>query len=155
MMKLFAKKRSVVHQQKLYFRAVNAFICNDQNQLWIPRRHADKKIFPLALDCSVSGHVSSGEEYDAAFERETAEEVNIDITKVPYKKIARLTPITHNVVAFMWVYIIYSNEAPHFNTDDFSEYYWLTPDELIARLQAGEYAKSDLMAIVQDVKDKL
>ncbi len=149
------EKRSVVYAQQLSFRVINAFVCNTQKQLWIPRRHPNKKLFPLSLDCSVGGHVAAGEDYDHAFARETAEELNIDVNTVSFKKVARLTPLTHGISAFMWVYVIYSDIAPTFNTDDFVEYYWLTPDEIVHRLETGEQAKSDLLPIVKEINDKL
>lgn len=147
--------RSVVYQKKLYFRAVNAFVCNSKKQLWIPRRHPSKKLFALALDCSVSGHVSAGESYDAAFARETAEELSIDITQVTYTKLMRLTPVDHNTSAFMWVYLIMSDQEPAYNRQDFIEYYWLSVDELIQKLKNGEPAKSDLLPIVSAIKDHI
>lgn len=149
------EKRSIVYAQKLYFRAINAFIVNSEKKLWIPRRHHNKKLFPLALDCSVGGHVSSGESYDEAFFRETQEELNMDICEIIYKKIARLTPVSHGTSAFMWVYIIYSDAVPAFNQEDFVEYYWLTVQEIQDRINNGESAKSDLLPILQEVKNKL
>ncbi|MFZ5953858.1 MAG: NUDIX hydrolase [Candidatus Dependentiae bacterium] len=149
------EKRSVIYQQKLHFRVINAFICNSEKKLWIPRRHPDKKLFPLYLDCSVGGHVMSGEDYETAFIRETQEELNIDITKINFKKVARLTPFTHGTSAFMWVYIIYSNDVPAFNKNDFVEYYWLKPNEVSIRLMNGDKAKSDLLPILKEIEGKL
>src|SRR5438477_228254 len=100
------EKRTIVRDKNLTnFRAVNGFVINSKKQLWIPRRTADKIQYPSALDCSVSGCVSSGETYDQAFEREVAEELNIDIHAVSYKKIAHLTPLEHNTSCFMYVYV--------------------------------------------------
>src|SRR5437764_660506 len=77
--------RSEVYAKSLkYLRAANAFIVNSRGELWIPRRVATKKIFPLCLDMSIAGHVSSGETYDETFARETMEEVNLDVTKVAF-----------------------------------------------------------------------
>ena len=103
----------------------------------------------------MGGHVAAGEDYDHAFVRETAEELNVDIDTIPFKKTARLTPITHGTSAFMWVYIIYSDIAPMFNRDDFVEYYWLKPEEIVHRLETGDQAKSDLLPILNEIKDKL
>jgi len=58
------KLRSEVYAEHLSnFRVVNAFVLNSKGELWIPRRTADKRIFPLCLDMSVGGHVESGESY--------------------------------------------------------------------------------------------
>ena len=40
--------RSEIYREGLSnFRVVNAFLINDAGQLWIPRRTANKRIFPL------------------------------------------------------------------------------------------------------------
>lgn len=75
------------------FRVIDAFIRNSEGKLFIPRRQAHKKMFPLRLDTSVGGHVESGETYEAAFRRETKEEISIDISRVPYIKIGQMTPM--------------------------------------------------------------
>ena len=147
--------RNTIYEQKLFFRVINGFICNSKKELWIPRRHPHKKLFPSALDCSVGGHVSSGEDYDSAFKRETLEELNINVETMHIKKIAYLTPLQHGTSAFMWIYIIYSDAIPSFNQDDFVEHQWLTPDEIIERLHQGECAKSDLLPIITYIKDIL
>ena len=85
--------RSEVYNQKLSnFRAVTAFIINEQGQLWIPRRTKNKRIFPLCLDTSMGGHVEAGESYQQAFERELLEELNLhakDLIIVTGKQIGR------------------------------------------------------------------
>lgn len=147
--------RSVVYTHKLNFRAVNGFIINSKNELWIPRRHPSKKLFPLSLDCSVAGHVSAGEDYDTALIREAAEELNIDLTTIPFKRIARLTPPEHGTSAFMWVYLIHQDETPDYNRNDFVDYAWVTPAELLERLSKGEAAKSDLPIIIRHIQSLL
>lgn len=67
------------------YRVINAFIRNKEGQLWIPRRTANKRIFPLALDMSVGGHVERGESYLKGFERELLEELNIKLEDVEYR----------------------------------------------------------------------
>lgn len=145
-----AKKRSEVYAEGLSnFRVINAFIINDKGELWIPRRAAGKKIYPLCLDMSVGGHVESGETYDYSFKRETQEELNIDIDTVPYRLLGHLSPAKDNVSAHMNVYEIRTNEAPDFNPTDFTEYYWLTPQAFFERVAQGEQMKSDLPKLVE------
>lgn len=131
------------------FRAVNAFLVNDRGQLWIPRRTAAKKTFPLSLDMSVAGHVSAGEEYLTAFRRELVEELNLDLDTVAWRQIGYLTPHQHGTSCFMQVYEINSNQTPAYNRDDFLESYWLYPHELLERLLNGDRSKNDLPRLVQ------
>lgn len=150
------EKKSIIYAQNLSsFRVINGFICNSQKKLWIPRRHPNKKLFPLHLDASVGGHVISGETYHEAFERETKEELGLSISKVFYKPIMRLTPHEHNTSAFMWVYLIETNDVPSYNTNDFVDFYWLSPDDVFQKLKEGDCAKSDLTPILHAIKDKL
>jgi isopentenyl-diphosphate delta-isomerase len=67
-----SRPRSEIYAENLHnFRVINAFLVNGNGEIWTPRRTAHKRIFPLALDMSVGGHVESGETYDEAFARET------------------------------------------------------------------------------------
>ena len=145
------KLRSQIYNQNLSnFRVVNAFLINDNGELWIPRRSKDKDMFPLCLDTSMGGHVASGETYDEAFRRELMEELNIDANTIAYEHISTFNPHQHNMSAFMQVYLIRTNKSPNFNTDDFIEYLWLAPQKLIKRLEDNsDKAKSDLLKLVK------
>lgn len=150
------ESRNIIYEKNLScFRVINGFICNSEKKLWIPRRHPKKKLFPLFLDASVGGHVLSGETYQEAFERETQEELGLDVSKYNYSRIARLTPHEHGTSAFMWVYIIESNKAPNYNLNDFIEYQWLSLEEIFQKLESGDSAKSDLIPILTEIKNKL
>ena len=150
--------RSEIYRDRLNnFRAVNAFLVNDVGQLWIPRRTATKRLFPLCLDMSVAGHVASGEDYLTAFRRELYEELNLVLDDVDWKFIGHLTPHQHGMSAFMHVYEIRANQVPDHNRDDFTEYYWLYPHEIIEMLNNGDKSKDDLprlLSKVYQVNDK-
>lgn len=147
------EKRSVVHAKELSsYRAVNGFIRNTKKQLWIPRRHPKKELFPLHLDASVCGHVRSGETYVEAFIRETREELNMDLQPGSFSPIARLTPHDHGTSGFMWVYIIKSDIAPNYNKSDFVESFWLSPEDFFCKISRGDKARSDLFPILQEIK---
>lgn len=144
------KKRSDVYAEGLRnFRVVNAFVVNSKGQLWIPRRSAHKRVFPLCLDMSMGGHVESGERYEETFKRETAEELHIDTDTADVRLLGFLTPREHDVSAFMQVYEIRRDEAPEYNTDDFIEYFWLQPEAVLEKIAQGDKAKSDLPKLVR------
>jgi isopentenyldiphosphate isomerase len=148
------EKRSLVYAQGLSnFRVINGFIYNSAKKLWIPRRHRNKKLFPLHLDASVGGHVASGESYEEAFVRETREELNIDLTEGLFSPLVKLTPHEHGTSAFMWIYLIKSDVVPLYNKNDFVEYFWLTPEELFTQVAQGDKAKGDLLPIVREIKN--
>lgn len=143
------KLRSEVYTEGLSnFRVVNAFVVNSKGKLWIPRRTASKRIFPLCLDMSMGGHVESGETYEQSFKREVEEELGFVVDVRPWRLLGHLTPQRHGVSAFMNVYEIRADEVPKFNPNDFSEYFWLTPGELLEKMNAGEKTKGDLPKLV-------
>jgi 8-oxo-dGTP pyrophosphatase MutT (NUDIX family) len=134
-----------------YVRVINAFVKNAKGQLFIPRRSSVKRMFPNGLDMSVGGLVQAGETYLQAFKRETLEELNLNIDAVPWCEVAYFSPIKTGLSAFMKVYVIELEETPNFNTDDFSEFFWLTPLELKTRILSGDAAKDDLFELVERV----
>lgn len=138
-------ERSKVYAANMHnFRVINAFLINEKGELWIPRRTASKRLFPLCLDVSVGGHVSAGESYDQAFEREMKEEIGLSLNDLEYEDLGLLVPHKHNVSAFMHVYKFFYNQVPPFNHNDFVEYYWLTPSELVKKMKNGDKAKGDI-----------
>ncbi len=143
------KLRSDIYAEGLKnFRVINVFLKNSKEELWIPRRTAHKATAPLALDFSASGHVSSGESYEEAFAKEVQEELNIDVSKVPYKELAYLTH-KDGFDLFMKIFEIQSDETPQYNPDDFTEAFWLTPQELLRRIEKGDLAKTDIPTLVK------
>jgi isopentenyl-diphosphate delta-isomerase len=146
------KLRSEVYAQKLNnFRVVNLFLINEQGQLWIPRRTAHKKLFPLSLDTSMGGHVSAGENYELALKRELQEELRIELAQVTCQMIGKLNPQKHGTSAFMQVYLIRTNNTPDYNQNDFCESFWLTPNQLLNWIDQGEPCKGDLPIIVRQL----
>lgn len=144
------KRRSEVYAAGMAnFRVVNAFLINSNGQLWLPRRSAQKRIFPLGLDMSMGGHVESGESYEAAFRRELNEELNLDLDRLCWRQLGKLTPHEDHVSAFMTVYEISSDSTPQFNRDDFIEAFWLMPEEALTRIEQGEFAKDDLPILIR------
>ena len=144
------KPRSEIYEQGLScFRVVNAFLENPYGELWIPRRSADKKLFPLCLDVSMGGHVISGESYETALKRELSEELGPEVAGMDYHLMGKLMPHHHGVSAFMKVYKIYTDHTPAYNRNDFVEYFWLAPQELLDRIRNGDRAKDDLPRLIK------
>lgn len=131
------------------FRVINVFLKNSNGELFIPRRQMNKRLFPGGLDVSAGGHVSSGETYLEACKKEVREELNIDITATSYTALGKMNPHGDNVSAFMTVYEIGTDETPNYNPIDFSEHYWLTPQEILDRITKGDISKNDLPKLLR------
>lgn len=143
------KRRSAVYQERIvHVRVVNLFLVNAQGQLWIPRRTAAKKNFPLALDMSMGGHVKSGENYEQALARELQEELGLVLKNCPYQLLGYLTPLRDPVPAFMKVYEIRTDIAPPIKRAEFVEASWLEPQDVLTRIQNGDQAKQDLATLI-------
>jgi len=74
--------RSVVHTQGLWHRGVHVFLFNEQGEMLIQKRSADRANSPSLLDCSVSEHVKAGESYLVAAMRGLKEEMGVEGVKL-------------------------------------------------------------------------
>lgn len=135
-----------------FLRAAEAYIQNRHGQLWVPRRKPHKRIAPNGLDYSMGEHVKAGEDYLQGCLRGFKEELNLNLKADDLQFVKKFNPL-ENLDYFRSLYIYHSDEAPQYNTEDFSEYYWLTPKKLLERLKNGEPAKRSLQETVQYLID--
>lgn len=92
---------------------------------------------------SCAGHVGSGESYGEALKREAMEELNIDLNAHDVRCLGAQSPM-EGFSCFGKIYEISSDEAPAFNSADFVEYFWMTPEQIMEKAEAGEVMKSDM-----------
>lgn len=69
------ERRADVHRRKLRHRAIHVFVRRQDGALLIHQRTDSKEEFPGVWTSSASGHVSSGESYSEAADRELSEEL--------------------------------------------------------------------------------
>ncbi|WP_162801679.1 NUDIX hydrolase [Candidatus Chromulinivorax destructor] len=131
-------------------RAVWLMIKNQQGAFWIPQRSASKVSCPSALDGSAVGHVSSGETYEQAMVREAQEELNLNLMNLSYRCLGKLTPTTGSV-AFIAVFELQVSDdfVIDYNAEDFSGFFWLTPQEIIKKYEEGCSIRKTLVAIMK------
>jgi len=70
--------RSEVHGDRHLHRATHIWVFNSAGELLIHKRTAEKEEEPLRWTSSAAGHVSAGEDYEPAAERELREELGLE-----------------------------------------------------------------------------
>lgn len=88
--------------------------------------------------------MSYPESYQQNFEREAFEELGVNLSRLNWRSLGKLSPSLHPVSSWMTVYEIITDDLPPLNLKEFVECSWLTPSELVHRIGIGEEAKSDL-----------
>lgn len=142
--------RSEAYKKRMFssLRASWLMIKNNQGKLWIPRRHPNKKVLPNVLDGSVVGHVSSGETYEQCLLRETQEEAGFDLSKLKYRCVGKVNPHVDDSFCFATIYEVELDDVPDWNRNDFVEYYWLTPQEIVNKIESGQDDAKDTLLVV-------
>lgn len=141
---------SFLESKRGFIRAAYMFIVNSKSQIWVPVRTANKTIAPNGFDFSAAGHVESGEDYLKTMLREVQEEVNLELTADDLEFVAKLKS---NKYRYMRVIYLYRSEiTPNYNPSDFVSAEWLSPDELIEKIEQGHPAKGNLRETVEILK---
>src|SRR4051794_19262602 len=97
------QRRSEVHRLGLSHRAVHVLIFNARGEVFLQKRSMTKDTFPGALDSSASGHLDTGEAYDACAVREVAEELGL-LLKTPPERLFKLVACEQTGQEHVWVY---------------------------------------------------
>ncbi|HVM60865.1 MAG TPA: NUDIX domain-containing protein [Verrucomicrobiae bacterium] len=110
-----AAPRSEVHARKLRHRAVHVFLFNLHHELFVQKRSAAKDTFPGCYDSSASGHLNSGEDYDACAVRELEEELGVMLPASMFRKHFKIEACADTGWEFVWVYSVITDAAPRIN----------------------------------------
>ena len=95
--------RREVHARGLAHRAVHVLVFNSRGEIFLQKRSMNKDRQPGVWDSSVSGHVDSGEEYDACAARELREEIGLSLARTP-ERLFKLEACEETDAEFVWVY---------------------------------------------------
>jgi isopentenyldiphosphate isomerase len=80
-----AKSYEEAHQKGLIHRSVHVWILNPQKELLIQKREKTRRAYPSHWDISAAGHISAGQTSVEAAQRETKEELGLDIPVSEFK----------------------------------------------------------------------
>jgi ADP-ribose pyrophosphatase YjhB (NUDIX family) len=95
----------------------------------------------------MGGHVAAGETYEQSALREILEELNLMLRPEDLEFVRKFRPA--ELPYFRTVYLYRSNKAPDYNPEDFVGAEWLSPLEIIQRIDAGVPAKLSLRETVE------
>ena len=97
------QRRSEVHRLGLKHRAVHVLVFNARGEIFLQKRSMEKDCFPGAWDSSASGHLDTGEEYDACAGRELFEELGWQAVRPP-RRLFKIEARAETGQEFVWVY---------------------------------------------------
>ncbi len=95
--------RRVVHARGLLHRAVHVLVFNARGEIFLQKRSLLKDRQPGVWDSSASGHVDSGEDYDACAVREVREELGVTLAGPP-ERLFKFDACEATDQEFVWVY---------------------------------------------------
>ena len=109
--------RQEVHRRGLKHRAIHLLVFNQRGEVFLQKRSFKKDTFPGAWDSSASGHLDSGETYDACVVREAREEIGLFLERTP-KRLFKIEACSQTGQEFVWVYRMESNGPFRLNLDE-------------------------------------
>jgi isopentenyldiphosphate isomerase len=138
--------RREVHRLGLLHRAVHVLVFNARGQLFLQKRSLRKDRQPGLWDSSSSGHVDSGEDYDACAVRELREEIGLHLTSPP-TRLFKLPASAQTDQEHLWVYRCDAEGPFTLAPDEIERGAWFEPEE-ISRWMArspGDFATALLL----------
>jgi len=124
-----AKPRSKVHRLGLLHRAVHVLVFNSRGEIFLQKRSMTKDREAGKWDSSTSGHVDSGEDYDACVVRELHEELGLKLT-APLQKLFKIGACKETDAEFVWVYRCESEGPFRLHPDEIECGGWFTPKKV-------------------------
>jgi len=126
--------RREVHRLGLKHRAVHVLVFNARGEVFLQKRSMKKDLHPGVWDSSSSGHLDSGEAYDACAVREVREEIGLDLKSgargtrpSELEKLFKIDACVETGWEFCWIYRC-ENEGPFtLHPDEIETGGWFAP----------------------------
>jgi isopentenyldiphosphate isomerase len=123
------RPRSEVHRLGLKHRATHVLVFNARGEVFLQKRSLTKDRQPGLWDSSVSGHVNSGEDYDACAVRELGEEIGLSEAP-PLERLFKLDACAETDQEFVWVYRCRSDGPLALNAEEIERGDWFAPAQV-------------------------
>lgn len=146
------QERSEVHRLGLLHRAVHVLVFNAAGQVFLQKRSLTKDRQPGLWDSSASGHVDTGEDYDACAVRELGEEIGLQLSAAP-QRLFKLAPGVETDQEHVWVYRCEAEGPFRLHPEEIERGGWFTPAEVTRWMaERPEEFASALVVIWQKVR---
>jgi len=121
--------RSEVHARGLLHRAAHMLVFNSRGQVLLQKRSMKKDRQPGLWDSSASGHLDSGEDYDACAVRELREELGLCVAQ-PLERLFKINACAETDQEFVWVYRCQSEGPFELSAEEIERVEWFAPEEV-------------------------
>ena len=121
--------RGEVHRLGLNHRAVHVLVFNARGEIFLQKRSMQKDRHPGTWDSSASGHLDTGETYDACAVREVREEIGLRLEATP-TRLFKLNACENTGQEFVWVYRCEAEGPFTLYPEEIERGGWFAPDEL-------------------------
>ena len=137
------RPRHEVHRLGLKHRAVHVLVFNSRGEVFLQKRSMKKDTAAGLWDSSASGHLNSGEDYDACAVRELREEIGLEAAEPP-KRLFKIDAHPETGWEFCWVYRCESEGPFELNADEIEFGEWFAPAKITQRMaqKPGDFASS-------------
>jgi len=118
--------RREVHRLGLKHRAVHVLVFNARGEVFLQKRSLKKDIAAGKWDSSASGHLDTGEAYDAGAVREVREEIGLHLAPPP--RLFKIDACPETGWEFCWIYRC-AGEGPFtLHPDEIETGAWFAPE---------------------------
>ncbi len=121
------RPRREVHRLGLTHRAVHVLVFNAPGQVFLQKRSHKKDRQPGVWDSSASGHLDSGEDYDACAVRELGEEIGLRLSEAP-PRLFKLAASAETDQEHVWVYRCEAEGPFELDPDEIERGGWFAPE---------------------------
>jgi isopentenyldiphosphate isomerase len=121
--------RCEVHARGLWHRAVHVLVFNARGEAFLQKRSMKKDIAAGKWDSSASGHLDTGEDYDACAVREVREEIGLRLTQ-PLMRLFKIDARKETGWEFCWIYRCESEGPFQLHPDEIETGGWFAPEKV-------------------------
>jgi isopentenyldiphosphate isomerase len=138
--------RRQVHREGHKHRAVHILVFNARKEIFLQKRSMKKDTHPDAWDSSSSGHVDSGEDYDAGAIRELREELGL-VINAPPARLFKIDACAETDQEFVWVYRLESEGPFTLHPEEIDAGGWFAPAHVNTWIKnsPGDFATAFLL----------